>query len=87
MPIDLSALGLGTVVTRIIAETEWVDGELVEESENYFARCEETDAVYYFGEDVTIYEDGVPITGAEAGRTTSYNVCYTKLLRPAGKWQ
>lgn len=67
LPIDLSALGLGTVVTRIIAETEWVDGELVEESENYFARCEETDAVYYFGEDVTIYEDGVPITGAEAG--------------------
>jgi hypothetical protein len=67
MPIDLTALGLDVVVTRVVEETEWIDGELVEESSNFFARCEETDAVYYFGEEVTIYEDGEIITGAEAG--------------------
>lgn len=65
--IDLSALGLGVVVTRVIEETEWIDGELVEESTNFFARCEETDSVYYFGEEVTIYEDDEIITGTEAG--------------------
>jgi hypothetical protein len=65
--IELGALGLGNVLTRVVEEAEWIDGELVEESSNFFARCEETDAVYYFGEDVTIYENGEEITGAEAG--------------------
>jgi hypothetical protein len=67
MEIDLEDLGLGKVMTRVVEETEWIDFELVEESRNFFARCEETDAVYYFGEEVTIYEDGEVITGAEAG--------------------
>ncbi len=73
MDIDLDTLGLGTVVTRVIEEMEWVDEELVEVSRNFFARCEETNAVYYFGEDVEIYEyddEGdliAIITGAEAG--------------------
>lgn len=73
MPVTLDELNLGTVVTRIIEEREWVDGELIEVSRNYFARCEETNAIYYFGEDVEIYEyddegDLVDIiTGAEAG--------------------
>lgn len=67
MDVDLSSLGLGIVETRVIEEMEWIDGELVEVSTNYFARCEETGDVYYFGEDVVIYEDGDTITGAEAG--------------------
>lgn len=46
------------VTTRVIFEEEWIDGELVEESWNWFARCEETGDIYYFGEDVNIYEDG-----------------------------
>lgn len=65
--VDLSNLGLGIVETRVIEEMEWIDGELVEVSRNFFARCAETDDVYYFGEDVEIYEDGEIITGAEAG--------------------
>jgi hypothetical protein len=44
--------------TRVIEEREWLDGELIEVSRNFFARCEETNDVYYFGEDVDIYEDG-----------------------------
>ena len=48
----------GMVKTRVVEERESVDGELSEISRNFFARCKETNAVYYFGEDVDIYEDG-----------------------------
>lgn len=44
--------------TRVIEEREWIDDELVEVSRNYFAACSKTGNVYYFGEDVDIYEDG-----------------------------
>ena len=46
------------VRTRVVEEREWVDDEIVEVSRNFFARCAETNDVYYFGEDVDIYEDG-----------------------------
>ena len=52
---------VGSVETRIVEEREWVDGDLVEVSENYFARCEETNAIYYFGEYVENYEPGEPV--------------------------
>lgn len=48
-----------TVHTRVIEERETVDGELAEISRNYFAECKGTGDVYYFGEDVDIYEDGI----------------------------
>jgi hypothetical protein len=47
-----------TVRTRVVRETEWVDGELVEVSRNFFARCRETNSVIYFGETVDNYDDG-----------------------------
>ena len=51
--------GLGNVRTRVIEENESVDGRVVEISRNYFAICEETSDVFYFGEDVDIFhEDG-----------------------------
>lgn len=46
------------VVTRVVEEREWADGELYEVSRNYFAICEETKDVFYFGEDVDFYESG-----------------------------
>lgn len=46
------------VTTRVIEEKEWEDGELVEISLNFFAMCEQTKDVYYFGEDVDFYKDG-----------------------------
>ena len=46
------------VTTRVIEEKEWEDGELVEISLNYFAMCEKTKDVFYFGEDVDYYKDG-----------------------------
>lgn len=46
------------VRTRVVEEREWIDGELVEVSRNFYARCRQTGDVFYFGEDVDIYEDG-----------------------------
>ncbi len=46
------------VETRVVEERETEDGELVEISRNYFATDRTTGDVYYFGEDVDIYEDG-----------------------------
>jgi hypothetical protein len=46
------------VTTRVVEEVETADGELVEISRNFFAECAGTQDVYYFGEDVDIYEDG-----------------------------
>lgn len=43
--------------------------ELVEVSRNYFARCRQTNAIYYFGEDVDIYEDGEIVSHDGAWRT------------------
>ncbi|MEA2560304.1 MAG: hypothetical protein QOH06_1808 [Acidobacteriota bacterium] len=45
------------VKTRVVEEREWVDDELVEVSRNYFARCDQTGDIFYFGEAVDIYED------------------------------
>jgi hypothetical protein len=50
-----------TVNTRVVEEREWKDGELVEVSRNYFARCLQTGDIVYFGEDVDIYEGGVVV--------------------------
>lgn len=46
------------VKTRVVEEMETADSQLVEVSRNFFALCEETNSVFYFGEEVDIYEDG-----------------------------
>ena len=58
------------VATRVVEERELRDGVLVEVSQNYFAICNKTNTVFYFGEAVDIYENGVVVanTGSwEAG--------------------
>ncbi len=45
-------------LTRVVEEKEWEDGNLHEISRNYFAICEATNDVFYFGEDVDYYKDG-----------------------------
>lgn len=47
---------IGTVKTRVVEEREWVNGRLVEVSRNFFALCDKTNDVYYFGEDVDIFK-------------------------------
>jgi hypothetical protein len=50
-----------SLMARVVEEREWEDGELAEVSRNYVARCVETGDVFYFGEDVDDYEDGVVV--------------------------
>jgi hypothetical protein len=45
------------VLTRVVEEREWKNGKLYEVARNYFAICEQTKDVYYFGEDVDFYDD------------------------------
>jgi hypothetical protein len=49
---------IGDVNTRVVRERHFTNGELVEESRNYFAICTRTNSAIYFGEDVDIYENG-----------------------------
>jgi hypothetical protein len=46
------------VETRIVEERETAGGQLVEVSRNYFAISRRTTDVFYFGEDVDMYEGG-----------------------------
>lgn len=46
------------VNTRVMEERESVDGELAEVSRNFVAICDQTNSVFYFGEEVDFYEDG-----------------------------
>lgn len=46
------------IVARVVEERESKDGELVEVSRNWFARCRQTNDVFYFGEEVDFYENG-----------------------------
>jgi uncharacterized membrane protein YkoI len=46
------------VETRVVEEREEKGGKLVEVSRNYFAIAKRTNDVFYFGEDIDIYEDG-----------------------------
>jgi hypothetical protein len=49
------------VETRVVEDRETLDGALTEVSRNYFAICNKTNSVFYFGEDVDTYENGVII--------------------------
>jgi hypothetical protein len=49
---------INEVTTRVVEEREWKNGEVIEVSRNFFAICEKTKDVFYFGEEVDMYEDG-----------------------------
>lgn len=49
---------IDNVETRVVEERETKSGQLVEVSRNYFAISKRTNSVYYFGEDVDIYQGG-----------------------------
>ncbi len=53
-------INISGVECRIVIEDErFIDGDIIEISYNYFAFDNRTNDVYYFGEDVDIYENGV----------------------------
>jgi hypothetical protein len=53
---DLGGGETADVVTRVVEEVETRSGILAEISRNYFAICNRTNSVFYFGEDVDIYD-------------------------------
>jgi hypothetical protein len=55
----------GSVETRIVEERETHDGKINEVSRNYFAISKRTNNVYYFGEDVDIYDDAGKVVNHE----------------------
>jgi hypothetical protein len=59
---------VGGVRTRVVEEVEHIDGELVEISRNWFAQCRQNGTVFYFGEEVDIYEDGKIVSHEGAWR-------------------
>jgi len=44
--------GSRTVTTRIVEELETENGTIIERSRNFFARCQQTNDIFYFGETV-----------------------------------
>jgi hypothetical protein len=56
------------VQTRVVEERESADGQLVEVSRNFFAFCENYGSMFYFGEDVDIYEKGKVVSHGGAWR-------------------
>ena len=46
------------IQTRVVEERESRGGELIEVSKNFFAICEQTKDVFYFGEEVDMYQGG-----------------------------
>ncbi|HYZ33842.1 MAG TPA: hypothetical protein VE684_16355 [Crenalkalicoccus sp.] len=58
--LEITVLGETRVVagndTRVVEEREWKGGKLYEAARNYLAICNETNDIYYFGEEVEFYE-------------------------------
>ncbi len=72
---------VGKVVTRVVEEREFEDGELVEVSRNFFAICTATSDVFYFGEEVNDYEDG-KITGHGGAWRADEKGCKAGIIMP-----
>lgn len=54
------------VETRVVEERETLGGEVIEVSRNFFAISKRTNCVYYFGEEVDMYEDGKVVSHSGA---------------------
>jgi hypothetical protein len=72
---------VGGVTTRVVEEREWKGTQLVEVSRNYFALDPKSGNVYYFGEDVDIYEHG-KVVGHEGSWRDGSNGATFGLMMP-----
>ena len=61
------------VTTRVVEERETREGKVIEISRNFFAISKRTNCVYYFGEEVDIYEDGKVVSHEGAWRSGEGN--------------
>jgi len=58
---------LGVVTTRVVEERETKGGILTEVSRNFFALCNRDNSVFYFGEDVEIFDETGTTVVSNAG--------------------
>ena len=70
-----------TVYTRVMEERETADGELAEISRNFVVDCAPLHDVFYFGEEVDIYEDG-ELVGHEGEWLAGRNGARPGMLMP-----
>jgi polyhydroxyalkanoate synthesis regulator protein len=70
------------VTTRIVEERETKNGKLVEVSRNYFAIDKKTNDIYYFGEEVDMYERG-KVTTHEGAWLSGVDGARYGLIMPA----
>ena len=49
---------IGNVETRVVEENESMNGKTIEISKNFFAFCQQTKSIFYFGEEVDMYKNG-----------------------------
>jgi hypothetical protein len=70
------------VKTRIVEERETKDGRLEEVSRNYFAFDVATDDIYYFGEDVDMYDAAGNVKNHEGSWLSGVNGARFGLLMP-----
>ncbi len=70
------------IPTRVIEEREVHDGLLEEVSRNYYAICDWTDSVYYFGEDVDIYDENGDIVSHEGAWHAGENGATPGIVMP-----
>jgi hypothetical protein len=72
---------VGGVETRVVEERETANGALSEVSRNYLAIDKATGDVYYFGEDVDVYENG-KVAGHEGAWQHGMNNARFGLMMP-----
>jgi hypothetical protein len=72
---------VGGVETRIVEERETKGGRLKEVSRNYYAISKRTNSVFYFGEDVDMYE-GERVRGHEGSWLSGVNGARHGLMMP-----
>jgi hypothetical protein len=70
------------VKTRIIEERETKGGRLEEVSRNYFAIDKTTGDIYYFGEDVNMYDENGKVTSHEGSWLSGVNNAKFGLIMP-----
>lgn len=72
---------IGKIETRIVEERETENDQLVEISRNFFAFCNETADIFYFGEETDIYKDG-EVVEHEGSWRADENGCRAGIIMP-----
>ena len=68
------------IQTSVVEERESKNGEIIEVSRNFFAICEQTKDVFYFGEEVDMYQEGEITSHSGAWRSGEGDARYGLIM-------